>query len=396
MKRLTVAVLVAVAALPTVALGRIKLITLPVRERVEIQLDHPAATLVEEERVVPLVQGVNQVDFSWANTRIDPNTIVFRVLGPAGGDAGQALTVNVLSVSYPPNENALVWQVAADRAGSARVRISYILGGLDESFSYRAVAGRDERTLTLAQYMRVQNAANEEFGTSNLWAGFGEAFLRPIGIAETKELLVERFEQVPVVKTYTADLATHGYLDPAQQKLRIPMHYVLTNNAANKLGAAPLPAGKVRIFQEDGRGATAFLGEDWGKFTPVDDRMELYLGVAQDIVVKRTIASNTRRRVAGNLFEQDVVVKYEVENFKEQEVTLDIAENLRALRAELIGETGRDPQVDIIEGTTLGDKDPEKSTLDRPLFHVKLPAAKDNKAEKIEHRLHVVFRNEWQ
>ena len=75
------------AALPSTALARIKLITLPVRERVEIQLDNPNATLVEEERIVPLVRGVNQVDFSWANTQIDPGTIVFRVLGGIDGGA---------------------------------------------------------------------------------------------------------------------------------------------------------------------------------------------------------------------------------------------------------------------------------------------------------------------
>ena len=69
--------------LSDVAHARIKLITLPVRERVEIQLDNPNATLVEEERIVPLVKGVNQVDFSWANTQIDPNTIVFRVIPKA-------------------------------------------------------------------------------------------------------------------------------------------------------------------------------------------------------------------------------------------------------------------------------------------------------------------------
>ena len=71
----------ALLILPSMAFARIKLITLPVRERVEIQLDNPNATLVEEERIVPLVKGVNQVDFSWANTQIDPGTIVFRVLG---------------------------------------------------------------------------------------------------------------------------------------------------------------------------------------------------------------------------------------------------------------------------------------------------------------------------
>ena len=78
-------VVAAVSALPSTAMARIKLITLPVRERVEIQLDNPNATLVEEERIVPLVKGVNQVDFSWANTQIDPNTIVFRVI--AGTEA---------------------------------------------------------------------------------------------------------------------------------------------------------------------------------------------------------------------------------------------------------------------------------------------------------------------
>src|SRR6185436_12836678 len=94
----------------TSALARVKLITLPVRERVEIQLDNPNATLVEEERIVPLVKGENQVDFSWANTQIDPNTIVFRVVGPASKDD---LEVKVVAVSYPPNEASLVWTVGA-------------------------------------------------------------------------------------------------------------------------------------------------------------------------------------------------------------------------------------------------------------------------------------------
>src|SRR5580700_5750949 len=142
--------LAVISALPATALARIKLITLPVRERVEIQLDNPNATLVEEERIVPLVKGVNQVDFSWANTQIDPGTIVFRVLGGIDGSAKGAakeaeqkagpLDVKVLSVSYPPNEASLVWQVSSNGSGSARVRISYLLGNLTKSFNYRAVA----------------------------------------------------------------------------------------------------------------------------------------------------------------------------------------------------------------------------------------------------------------
>src|SRR4051812_2880485 len=145
---------------PSTAFARVKLITLPVRERVEIELDNPGATLVEEERIVPLVKGENQVDFSWANTQIDANTIVFRVVGLADKSA---LDVKVLSVSYPPNEAALVWKVAASGSGSARVRISYLLGNLNKSFNYRAVASHDEKTLVLSQYMRLQNLANEEY-----------------------------------------------------------------------------------------------------------------------------------------------------------------------------------------------------------------------------------------
>jgi hypothetical protein len=421
-------------ALPSVAMARIKLITLPVRQRVEIQLDNPNATLVEEERIVPLVKGVNQVDFSWANTQIDPNTILFRVLPrgedgetpsvtprveekirpvvgaakapspkaeakpPAASEGAEAMDVKVLSVSYPPNENALVWQVASNRSGSARVRISYLLGNLTKSFNYRAVADHDESVLNLAQYIRLQNFANEDFASTGLWAGFGPRFLKPIGINETKQMLMEKFEKVPIKKTYTTDPQQFGWLDKPKNKLMVPMHYVLKNDKANNMGRAPLQFGKVRIFQEDGRGSTAFLGEDWGKFTPLDDDMRLYVGAAQDIVVVRTIERNVQKRIAGNLYNRDVVVKYEIENFKDKAVTLDVSESVRAIRNEVLGsDPGRDIQWKLGPDTTFeGGPDKEKSTFDQVVLHAKLPArGADTKAEKIVHKLHIIIQNEW-
>src|ERR1700690_1550673 len=120
---------------PGAAWARVQLITLPVRERVGIALDNAAATLGEEERIVPLVKGENQVDFSWANTQIDPNTIVLRVVGPAAGAVGagsrpadKPLDVKLLSVSYPPNESTLLWKVGASGSGSGGRRLSYLLG----------------------------------------------------------------------------------------------------------------------------------------------------------------------------------------------------------------------------------------------------------------------------
>jgi hypothetical protein len=128
-----------VLALASSALARIKLTTLPVRERVEIQLDNPSATLVEEERIVTLLAGSNQVDFSWTNTAIDKATIQFRIVNmplrpkTAAGTAsitradGSVETIQVISVAYPPGENSLVWEVFSEKPFAARVRISYVI-----------------------------------------------------------------------------------------------------------------------------------------------------------------------------------------------------------------------------------------------------------------------------
>jgi hypothetical protein len=368
----------------------IKLITLPPRERVEIQLDNATATLVEEERVVPLAQGSNDIVFAWANASIDKDSIQFRCLTDPEN-------IRVLSVSYPPGENVLTWQVSSPAAGSARVRISYVIGQLNKSFAYRAVASPDEKMLTLWQYVQMQNLANEAFGVAGMWAGFGERFERPIGINETKQLLFAKFEDVPIQKVYTASLAEYGYLDAGKRQLRIPMHYVLKNDQTNGLGSFPLMFGKARIFKDDGRGGVAFLGEDWATFTPRDDELKLYLGVAKDIVVKRTIDRRDQKRVLGNLYDYDVVLKFEIENFKDQPVILDITESMRALRNEILGGKSLDVEWELVNDGTLTDKlDKSKSTADIAVFHVSLPPrGEDDKAVKQTHTLHVRIKNEW-
>ncbi|MCH8259461.1 MAG: hypothetical protein IIC46_04570 [Planctomycetes bacterium] len=382
-----VAVVIALQGSP--AQAGVKLITLPARERVEIQLDNFNTTLVEEERIVPLAEGVNDVVFAWANTNIDKDSIQFRCLTDPEN-------IRVLSVSYPPGENALIWQVSSPRAGSARVRISYIIGGLDKTFMYRAIASNDEKTLTLWQYIQLHNNSNEAFGFAGMWAGFGDRLERPIGINETKRLLSAKFTDVLVKKTYTADLASHGYLDAGKKQLRIPMHYVLINDEEHGLGRFPLMPGKARIFQDDGHGTVAFLGEDWASFTPRDDEVSLYLGVAKDIVVKRTIDRRTKKRVLGQLYDYDIIVKYEIENFKDQSVVLDLAESMPALRAEILGNTGRHVEWTFGTQGTLKQVDRDKSTADRPVFHVTLePRGDDQKAVKQVHTLHVIIKNEW-
>lgn len=385
-------IILGLVAVPLDALARIKLTTLPVREWVEIQLDHPQLALIEEERIVPLVKGVNQVDFSWANTRIDPDTLVLRILPPPADQS--PLEAQVLSVSYPPNETALVWAVAASASGPARVRISYVLGGLSKEFHYRAVADHDEKNLNLTELIRVNNNANEAYDAAEFWAGVGERFSKPLGLDETKEVQLGRFAAVPVRKTYTIDPSEFGYLDRAQDKLNVPMHYVI-KNAGGQLGKDALPQGKVRIFQDDGKGGSAFLGEDRGKLTPPDDELKLYLGLARDISVKRTIDRNERQRIAGNLYRYDVTVKYEIENFKDTPVTLDIAESVRQIRQQIRGDNGEDPEWQLGDGS-LRNPDPDKSDADKLLFHVNLPArSADGAAQKQIQTLRLTLNNEW-
>jgi hypothetical protein len=206
---------------------------------------------------------------------------------------------------------------------------------------------------------------------------------------------------VPIEKTYTCNPQEYDYLDRAQNKLRVPMHYVIKNDKAHGLGQAALPFGKVRIFiaggGDDPQAGTAFLGEDWGAFTPRDDEMRLSLGVAQDVVVKRTIEKNETRRVSGNLYDQELIVKYEIENFKKKPVRLDVVENLRHLRSEVRPDSGRDVQWELGKETTFkGGPDAERSDAEKLAFHAELPAAdKDGKAEKIVHKLHITLKNEW-
>ena len=381
---------VALAALASPAAGRIKLATLPVRERVEIQLENPRATLVEEERVVTLLKGTNHIDFSWTNTQIDKWTILFRPLVP--GDA-----VRVINQSYPPGENALVWEVFAENAGPVRVRISYILGNLRRTFSYRATAEHDEKSLTLRKYMRVWNFSGEEFGVSSVYAGFGDVFQKEMGLQESKEMLIAKFTLVPITKKFVFDWRKGQPVPDEPNQRYVTMQYVLKNDEAHRLGQFPLQYGKVRIFQKDGRGGEAFTGEDWGKFTPIDDEMKLYLGLARDVKVERTVKSNKRHPVHGNRYHQEVVLQYKVQNFKKDPCVLDIEEDLNALRNEFCGNKDHDAQWELAEQTTDKGKVERKSAQNVEL-HIPLPAAPkeaDKKPEEIIFLLHLWFRNEW-
>src|SRR3954451_7986175 len=78
------------------ALARINVVTLPGRDSVQLTIYNSVdLTLVRETRLLTFRKGLNRLEFSWANTLIDPTSVEFRAVTHA--DA-----LDVLDVSFPP------------------------------------------------------------------------------------------------------------------------------------------------------------------------------------------------------------------------------------------------------------------------------------------------------
>ncbi len=412
---LTIVLLLIASASSTVS-ARIKLATLPVRERVEIQLDNDNTTLVEEERIVPLLKwsaqtGNNFIDFSWSNTSIDKSSILFRPIAIRNGEQfdaikkvkldpfGEVEEVSVINVAFPPNENALVWEVFAARACAVKVRVSYLISNLSRSFSYRALANKDETTLTLSKYLQIRNYSGESFSGAGVWAGFGTAFNKVVDNSTDIKVLMHNFKDVKINKTFTFDWYTNGRLNADKPfASKILMHYNLKNTTAGGMGLFPMQPGKVRIFVDDGRNGEAFLGEDIALLTPIDGEMDLYLGESRDIVCTRTIDSNVREVKRGNLFNQNIVIKYEIENFRDKPATLRILEQVNRLCAELAGVGNRDTEWEKGSQTSSELKIDMEKGITMPMLLVDLPAApadKTKKVEKVVVKFHITLKNCW-
>ena len=315
------------------AQARVKLVALPERARVVVSLNNPDATLVEEERLITLQKGVNKVDFSWRGVNIDATSIQVRMLAHAD-------TVTVLNTSYPPNENALIWEISSPAAQEERVRISYLLSGLSRDIMYKAVAEPNEKSLTFRNYLRLRNDSGEDLTEAEIGIGYGANFKKTIAHEEVLEMLSEKIDDLPIKKILTWDAATLPW-DPEYEKktVGVPLSYVIKNEKDSKLGTHTLLPGKVRIFiktreQAAGEGeGVAFTGEDWGQLTPADREMKLYLGQSRDVKVtqRRTKdeKTNMRRNNSNNvvLYDTDEIYKIEIENFKKTTVDLVVVEH---------------------------------------------------------------------
>ena len=140
---------------------------------------------------------------------------------------------------------------------------------------------------------------------------------------QSKQLALLDAAAVACAKKYEFRGQERFYSNPMPPMLEehVGVFLEFENEEQNALGI-PLPAGVMRIYQEDSEGMLQFSGEDRIKHTPKDEDVRLRLGNAFDIVGERT--QMDYRRIADRIHESEFELK--VRNHKESDIVVDIIE----------------------------------------------------------------------
>ena len=369
--------LLVILGIGSAACARIKLVALPERAATVIRLDNPRATLIEEERVLTLQQGLNKVDFSWKAVSIDADSIRLRAID-------HPENVTLLSVSYPPNEAALVWDISSEGNYAETVRISDLLTNIDRLITYKAVADKAETYVDLKSYLILRNFSGEDFDKARVLLDYGDAFEQGIDHEETKRMLFLKSPKVPITKVWTFDAARLPW-DPEKlenKNVGIPVSYRIVNDAKSGLGEFALWGGKARLFQDDGHESTIFLGEDVTALVPVGEKTELYIGDSRDIVVTQRKMADTRINIRRNkknqiiLYDTDEQITAKIENFKDGPAVLTMIQHIPG-------------QWDMDKCSMKYEKK-DANTLE---FEIKLPARTESGPAVKELKMHYHRRN---
>jgi hypothetical protein len=330
------------------ALARINVVTLPERDTVQLTIYNSVdLTLVKETRHLTFRKGLNKLEFSWANTLIDPTSVEFRALSHAD-------EVEVLDVSFPPRvTNTLEWRINSEAAGEVIVEIRYFTSGIAWTADYLAEAARNEKSMVLSGNVRVTNNSGEDYENAQVRLVVGvirlveeitqlarrDAKLLEEGLAQapTTELLKRgdmngrfyrmaglggggamdaKIKQQEIIKEglseyflYTVEGRdtipnTWSKRLPSFRASEVPLtsyykyekefygdevrrFYRFTNSTPSKLGTEPLPDGSVYAlrFASDDK-LYGFVGRTSVKYIPVKETVELELGRDEEVLVK--------------------------------------------------------------------------------------------------------------
>jgi hypothetical protein len=375
-------------------MARQELVTLPTRDSVQLTIyNSEDLTLVRERRTLSFREGHNRLQFSWANTLIDPTSVDFL---PFGDSALEAL--EVIDTSYPAQSHEmLVWTVTSTKTAALEVEISYFTSGITWSAEYVGVLDAAESNMRLSAYVTVTNHSGEEYenasvrlvvGTINLveriidlarpspgapgaippsnlseWArdgameesmdsdsegsgmverkeigkeALGEYYIYTVEGRETipngwsKRLQSFEVEEVPVETVYRLEPRKHG---PGFNKF-----IEFTNDKDHNLGKEPLPDGIIRLYRDAGEGRLSWMGMVETRYIPRNDEVLVNVGTDAECTMteKRTRFERTdivvsRNRVTAYTMTESFEIK--VRNFRDRAVRVEIHRSF-AERAE--------------------------------------------------------------
>jgi hypothetical protein len=323
----------------------VDLSTVPKRESVQLTIyNSEDLTLVRETRKVSFKKGENGLQFSWANTLIDPTSVRLRFLTHAD-------KLDLLDTTFPHDRpQMLYWNVQSELDGEATVEISYFTSGISWSADYVAVANQDETQMGFEGFVRVSNNSGEQYEDAEVRLVVGKINLvekiaqlartRPelragarrkvaaerklaevadkvvplsdldvvvangkAARAKPKQIIKEGLSEYFIYTIEGTETIPHGWSKrmrsfegqtvpfkiqyryrPVEYGDRLVRMYLLTNDKQSKLGTTPLPDGVVRVFRQNGRDGLSFLVAQQIKYVPIGDKIELNLGQDPEVI----------------------------------------------------------------------------------------------------------------
>ena len=328
--------------------AKIDLVTLPTRDQVQLTIYNAAnLTLVREQRTLTLKQGLNRLEFSWAETLIDPTSVYLE----APKHRGQ---VNLLEVTYPPNvAGSAIWSIDSKVAGEVPVEITFFTSGISWRAFYMGTLSSDMKTMQLQNYVRVDNQSGEDYLNAQTRVVVGKIHLldeiatlahrqppygRPtsenppipqevgsaseimmdemmtrgkmaLPMAAPKEIIKESLSEYFIYTIEGTESIPNGWgkrllsLDvkdiPVQTLYRYDekrydqnVQHLLAfkNDQAHHLGDTPLPDGQVTIYRElpENR-RLRYVGAMNIQYIPTGQEIELDLGAAQQVKITPTL-----------------------------------------------------------------------------------------------------------
>ena len=264
---------------------------------------------------------------------------------------------------------SLLWQLDSAVDGPQRLEARYLTEGIAWKADYVAVVNDDETALDLTGWVTLDNQSGTSYRQAALQLIAGDVrrvqppqpvyargnmamdemvvsqaapteeaffeyhlytFPNPTDIAEreTKQMELLSAERVGTARRLVIDATGQffPFYRPARpgetgEERSAAVVMTVANTEANRMGM-PLPAGTVRVYKADARGALQFLGEDRIAHTPRGESLRLYIGDAFDVVGTRTEVS--ARQISDR--EREVTVEISVRNRKTTAAEVDVVE----------------------------------------------------------------------